>query len=77
MSIHKGMPVSIILNKLKNRLSEVANDIVASEEIRSSRLNTCLNCEHLIKITRQCSKCFCLVDAKIIGKKNKCPMGKW
>lgn len=69
--------MSTILNKLKNRFSEVANEILAPEEIRSSRLDTCANCEHLINITRQCSKCLCIVDAKIMGKKNKCPIGKW
>lgn len=69
--------MSDILNKLKNRVTQVANEMLAPEEIQSNRLNICLNCEHLIKITHQCSKCLCIVDGKVMVKKSKCPMGKW
>jgi hypothetical protein len=65
------------LTNLKERANQVAINLMSSEEEKTVRLNTCLECEHLIKITRQCSKCFCIIDAKVIPKKSKCPIGKW
>jgi len=72
--------MSDILNKLKTKLSEVKKEFtihLASEEVSSTRLDICLKCEHLIKVTRQCSKCFCIVDAKVQLENAKCPKGKW
>ena len=69
--------MSTIIDKLKNKLTTVVNTKIASEEIQSFRLTTCNSCEHLIKITRQCSKCFCVVDGKVKFKNSKCPIGKW
>jgi hypothetical protein len=69
--------MSTIIEKLKNKLTTAVNNRIAPEEIQSSRLATCDSCEHLIKITRQCSKCFCVVDGKVLFKNSKCPIGKW
>jgi hypothetical protein len=72
--------MSDILNKLKTRLAEVKKEFainLASEEVGSTRLDICLNCEYLVKVTRQCSKCFCIVDAKVRLENAKCPKGKW
>jgi hypothetical protein len=65
------------INKLKDRVIEVAKNKFETEETRTIRLNLCNECEHLIKITRQCSKCFCIVDGKVSLKNSKCPVGKW
>jgi len=72
--------MSDILNKLKTRLAEVKKEFtieLAPVEVSSARLDICLNCEHLIKITRQCSRCFCMVDAKVRLENAECPKGKW
>ena len=72
--------MSAMLNKLKNKLIEVAKELappLASEEVSLDRLNICENCEHLIKISRQCGKCFCFVDGKTKLENADCPIGKW
>jgi len=69
--------MSNILNKLKERVARATDNHLASEEVRISRLKICIECEHLIKITRQCSKCFCVIDGKTMLKKSQCPVGKW
>lgn len=65
------------LDKMKERAFQTAANLMSSEEEKTARLNTCLECENLIKLTRQCGKCFCIIDAKVIPKKSKCPAGKW
>jgi hypothetical protein len=69
--------MSDVFNKLKNKLSQATSNLISSDELKSSRLEICINCEHLIKVTRQCSKCYCVVDAKVLVKKATCPKGKW
>jgi uncharacterized Fe-S radical SAM superfamily protein PflX len=66
--------MSSIVDKFKTK---VTDRLIAPKEISSNRLNICENCEHLIKITRQCSKCFCVVDAKARLRSSTCPEGKW
>lgn len=47
------------------------------EQVARDRMNTCLECEHLIKVTKQCSKCLCFMEAKTTLKQSFCPIGKW
>jgi hypothetical protein len=48
-----------------------------SEEIAASRYEICKACPHLIKMTKQCSKCGCFMAAKVKLKEAACPIGKW
>ncbi len=41
------------------------------------RMNICLDCEHLIKLTHQCKKCGCFMNLKTKLKNAKCPIKKW
>ena len=48
------------------------------EKVESEkRMQTCLGCEHLIKLTHQCKKCGCLMNLKTKLKDATCPIGKW
>lgn len=48
------------------------------EKIESEkRINVCLSCEDLIKLTRQCKRCGCFMNLKTKLKDAKCPIGKW
>ena len=49
----------------------------ADEELAKLRLETCLSCPELIKTTKQCKKCGCLMTVKTKLEAAKCPMGKW
>jgi hypothetical protein len=41
------------------------------------RMNICLGCEHLIKLTHQCRRCTCFMDLKTRLKDATCPIEKW
>lgn len=48
------------------------------EKIESDkRMDICLGCEHLIKLTHQCKECGCLMNLKTKLKDATCPIGKW
>lgn len=48
------------------------------EKIESDkRMDICLGCEHLIKLTHQCKECGCLMNLKTKLKDANCPIGKW
>lgn len=47
------------------------------EELAKSRLAICHECPHLIKVTKQCKKCGCLMDLKTKLPHAECPIGKW
>lgn len=65
------------IDRIKERSIEVMNNRLVPEEVKSARLAICLECDSMIKLTRQCGKCFCIVDAKVMVKKTSCPIGKW
>ncbi len=46
-------------------------------EIAIERLNICKQCPQLIKLTSQCKKCGCFMDAKTKLPNAECPLGKW
>lgn len=43
----------------------------------NERLETCKQCEHFIKLTQQCGKCFCFMPAKVLMPSAECPEKKW
>ena len=66
--------------KAKNNVTplDLFNKNNYTEKIESDkRMQTCLGCEHLIKLTHQCKKCGCLMNLKTKLKDATCPIGKW
>lgn len=59
------------LDALNPRTKKIETDIA------NNRLNICLSCPELIKITKQCKKCGCFMEAKSKLANSKCPIGKW
>lgn len=49
----------------------------ASEEKSKERYSICQSCPELIKLTKQCKKCGCFMNAKVTLEKATCPLGKW
>jgi hypothetical protein len=47
------------------------------EGVREKRLEICKSCEHFIKLSHQCKKCGCFMDAKTRIRAATCPVGKW
>jgi hypothetical protein len=52
-----------------------STSLLASEELRTQRTNTCDSCEH--KAGLVCSKCFCIIAAKVSYRGSSCPIEKW
>jgi hypothetical protein len=48
-----------------------------SEEFQKERIEICLSCTELIKLTHQCKKCGCFIKAKTQLAEARCPIGKW
>jgi hypothetical protein len=46
-------------------------------ETFDARLDTCLKCENIIKLTKQCKVCGCIMPLKAKLKDATCPIGKW
>ena len=66
--------------KAKNNVTpiDLINKNNYIEKVESDkRMQTCLGCEHLIKLTHQCKKCGCLMNLKTKLKDATCPIGKW
>ncbi|MDE7447815.1 MAG: hypothetical protein K2M51_02075 [Helicobacter sp.] len=61
---------------LKNALG-IDDDVFAPKDIAQSRLQSCLECEKLVRATKQCRLCGCFVVAKTKMHKASCPLGKW
>jgi hypothetical protein len=40
-------------------------------------MDMCRACPELIKVTKQCKKCGCVMTAKTRLEAAKCPIGKW
>lgn len=49
----------------------------ASEELTEERYSMCKSCPELIKLTKQCKKCGCLMHLKTKIQAATCPLGKW
>jgi len=49
----------------------------ASEELAEERYAICAACPELIKLTKQCKQCGCLMVLKTKLKNARCPLQKW
>jgi hypothetical protein len=47
------------------------------QSIADERLEICLGCPQLIKLTAQCKECGCIMSAKTKLPNASCPLGKW
>lgn len=47
------------------------------DETFNYRYDMCLNCPSLIKMTKQCKKCGCMMSQKAKLPHASCPIGKW
>lgn len=47
------------------------------DEVQKERYSICLACPELIKLTKQCKKCGCLMHLKTKLPAAVCPIGKW
>jgi hypothetical protein len=43
----------------------------------NARFDICLDCDELIRLTKQCKQCGCVMPLKVKLKKAECPLGKW
>lgn len=64
-----------IIDVVKDELTGKAEYVTKEEKLR--RLSICQKCDHLTKVTRQCSLCGCFVDAKTKYAKAECDAQKW
>ena len=48
-----------------------------SEEDAKARYDICKQCPELLKITKQCKKCGCIMPAKTRLAAAECPLHKW
>ncbi len=46
-------------------------------EESEKRYNICLSCDRLIKLTKQCRECGCIMPAKVKLQNATCPLNKW
>jgi hypothetical protein len=49
----------------------------AHEEKAKERFNICKQCPRLIKLTKQCKECGCIMIAKTKLELATCPLEKW
>jgi len=49
----------------------------ASVGVASARLEICLECPELIKVTKQCKQCGCVMPGKVKLLGAICPLNKW
>lgn len=49
---------------------------VASQDLKN-RLSICKECPFFIKLTKQCTKCGCIMTQKAKLSEAFCPIGKW
>lgn len=48
-----------------------------SDEVQKQRMEICKGCEFLFKLSKQCRKCGCFMEAKTKLPHAECPIGKW
>jgi hypothetical protein len=53
------------------------NTEFVDESVAKNRMDTCLGCPELIKVTKQCTKCGCFMHLKTKLENAVCPIGKW
>ena len=47
------------------------------QELADRRMEICLGCPQLIKLTNQCKECGCIMNLKTKLPNAECPLGKW
>ena len=66
--------------KAKNNVTplDLLNKNNYIEKVESDkRMDICLSCPELIKLTQTCKKCGCFMKAKTRLAEASCPIGKW
>ena len=53
------------------------NTEYADNELAKERFEICKACPKLIKATKQCSQCGCLMSLKVKLHEAECPLKKW
>lgn len=48
-----------------------------SRDIADERLNICKECPFFVKLTKQCTKCGCIMPEKVKLSNAFCPINKW
>ena len=49
----------------------------SEDAVSKKRLSICKDCPRLIKITKQCKECGCIMSFKTKLELATCPLGKW
>jgi hypothetical protein len=49
----------------------------STEQTQIERITICKSCPELIKATRQCKQCGCIMPLKVLLADAFCPLGKW
>lgn len=49
----------------------------STEDEVHARLDICDKCPELIRVTKQCKQCGCVVNLKAKLKNSVCPLNKW
>jgi hypothetical protein len=49
----------------------------AEEQVSEARYAICLECPELIKVTKQCKQCGCVMPGKVKLLQATCPLNKW
>lgn len=64
-------------------LKEIAADVIrgkikfSEKTLAEGRIEVCQRCDEFQKISRQCRKCGCFMDAKVKLLHSGCPINKW
>ncbi len=58
-------------------MEEHAPFLMVPRRISKERYDTCLECEHFRKVTKQCKICNCFMQAKVQFQDAQCPKNKW
>jgi hypothetical protein len=71
-------------DKLKARVQEVAEEVaervqgqLAPTDVAKKRIEICVECPSLIKLTKTCKECGCFMTAKTKLLNVECPLNKW
>ena len=62
----------------ENKIGETLN--TEEQQINRNavdRMKICLQCEHFLKMTKQCKKCGCFMIIKTRLPNSTCPIDKW
>lgn len=63
-----------LFNIAKNAAKGIDQSV--PKEVKQRRIDICNKCDKLT-FTRQCSECWCFIDAKTGYRQEHCPLNKW